>query len=61
MVFQNFTQIYQLPESYMAKEGVISVIVDIPMVLIRDSLPFMLDGKTSESESRKQLGCSFLQ
>ena len=32
LVFQDFSQIYQLPASYMAEEGVISVVVDIPMV-----------------------------
>ena len=54
-MFQDFSQIYQLPASYMAKEGVISVVVDIPMVPItdfgkfalykHDSLPFLLDGR----------------
>ena len=55
LVFQDFAQVYQLPASYMAKEGVISVVVDIPMVPItdygkfalfkHDSLPFLLDGR----------------
>ena len=32
LIFQEFSLIYQLPASYMAKDGVISVIGDIPMV-----------------------------
>ena len=36
MVFQDFAQICQLPVSYMAKEGVISVVVELPMVPITD-------------------------
>ena len=54
LVFQDFAKIYQLLASYMAKEGVISVVVDIPMVPItdygkfalykHDSLLFLLDG-----------------
>lgn len=31
-MLQDFTQVYQLPASYMVKGGVISVVVDIPMV-----------------------------
>ena len=34
LVFQDFAQVYQLPASCMAKEGIISVVVDIPMVPI---------------------------
>ena len=55
LVSQNFAQIYQLPGSYMDKEGVISVVVDIPIVPITDygkfalykydSLLFLLDGR----------------
>ena len=55
LVFEDFDQVYQLPASYMAKEGIISVVVDIPMVPItdygkfalfkHDSLPFQLDGR----------------
>ena len=55
LVFQDIAQVYQLPASYMAKEGIISVVVDIPMGPItdygkfalfkHDSLPFLLDGR----------------
>ena len=54
-VFQDYTQIYQLPESYMAKNGVICVVAHIPMVPITDFgkfalikhnfLTFILDGR----------------
>ena len=65
LVFQEFSQIYQLPASYMAKEGFISVTVDIPMVPITDfgkfalykhnSLPFLLDGLLVKVEAESYM------
>ena len=42
LVFQDFAQIYQFPASYMATEGVINVVVDIPLVPITDYGKFAL-------------------
>ena len=54
-VFQDFTQLYQLPACYVAVGGKISVIVDVPLIptteygkftLFRhNSLPFFLNGR----------------
>ena len=63
-VFQDFSQIYQLPASYMAKEGV-SVVVDIAMVCITDYgkfslfkhnlLPFVMDGRLVKVKAENNL------
>ena len=52
-VFSDFSQIYQLPASYLVKDGRISVVVDVPIVPTDDykkfslykydSIPFMLE------------------
>ena len=64
-MFQDFSQINQLPASYKAKEGVISMVVDIPMVPIadfgkfalykHDSLPFLLDGRLVQMKGESNM------
>ncbi len=64
-VFQDYTQIYQLPASYLVVNGVISVVIDVPIVPIEDfgkfslfrhdPLPFLLGDKLVKVQGESDL------
>ena len=68
-VFQDFTQLYQLPASYVAVGGQISVVVDIPLIpgngkftLFRPNLlQFFLNGHLVRLSGESNLVAVFTQ